>query len=95
MASCKEISKLATDTNFTIGMGRPSRNSQGINDLTFQPTPVSITSVSETPANIIAAPYTPVTTPWARGNNSVAEHTSCTHTSMSMLMATQDNQHQV
>ena len=81
--------------NFTIGMGRPSRNSQGIHDPTFQPMPVSTTSVSEIQANIIAATCMSVTTPQARGNNSVTEHTSSTHTPISMLMSTQDNQHQV
>ena len=95
MASHKEISKLATDQNFTIGMGKPSRNSQGIHDPTFQPTPVSTTSVSETPANIVTVSCTPVTTPWARGNNSVAQDTSSAHTPISMPMATQGNQHQV
>ena len=94
MASCKEISKIATDMNFTIHMSRPLRNSQGICDPTFQPTPVTTTSVSDTPANIIAAAHTPVTTPCARGNNSVTEHTSSTHTPISLPMATQNSQYQ-
>ena len=36
MTSCKEISKLITDMNYTAGSGRPSRNSQGIYDPTLQ-----------------------------------------------------------
>ena len=95
MASHKEISKLVTDLNFTIGMGRPPRNSQGICDPTFQPTPASTTSVAETPVNIKAAPHMPVTTPWAIGNNSAVQHTSNSHSPISMPMATQDSEHQV
>ena len=62
MASHNEINKLVTDLNHTVGSGRPSRNSQGICDPTFQLTPMSTTPVPETPANATAVPCTPIKT---------------------------------
>ena len=93
MASCKEISKLVTDMNHTVGSGRPSRNSQGIHDSTLQPTRMPTNPVPVTQVNTTAVPHTPVTTPLARsdssqGNNSAVQNTSCTDTSVSMPVAT-------
>ena len=100
MASHKEISKLVTDMNHTVGSGRPSRNSQEICDPTLQPTPTSTTPVPETPANTTAVLHTPIKTPQARGtpsagNNSIVQDVSNTNTPTSMLVASQDRQHQV
>ena len=63
MASCKEISKLVTDMNHTVGSGRPSRNSQIIYDHTLQPTPMPTNLVPLIPVNTTAVPHAPVTTP--------------------------------
>ena len=100
MASCKEISKLVTDMNHTVGSCRPSRNGQGICDSTFQPTPMSTTQLPETPANTKSVPHIPIKTPQARGtpspgNNSTVQDVANTNTPTSMLVATQDRQHQV
>ena len=38
MASCNELSRLATDRNITAGSGRPSRNSQGIHHVSLNTT---------------------------------------------------------
>ena len=93
MASRKEISKLVTDTNNTVGSGRPSRNSQGIHDHTLQPTPMPTNPRPVTPVNNTAVPHTPVTTQQARsdsskGNNSAVQNTLSTDTPISMQVAT-------
>ena len=53
MASHKEISRLATEMNITIGSGRPSKNSQGIHSMSLHPTrPTTLLSdAPSTPVN--------------------------------------------
>ena len=65
MASCKEMSRLVTDMNFTPGSGRPSKNSQGICNTLQLPT-MPMTLLPETPVNPATIPSTPVNSPLAR-----------------------------
>ena len=86
--------------NHTVGLGRPSRNTQGICGPTFPPTTMPTTPVPETPANSTAVPPTPVTTPLAQGtpspgNNSAVQDTSSTDTPIPMPVATRDGGHEV
>ena len=65
MSSHKEMSRLATDINITIGSGRPSRNSQGIHNTLQQPA-MPTTPLPEMPANPATIPSTPVNSSLAR-----------------------------
>ena len=90
MASCKEISRLVTDMNISMGYGRPSRNSQGICNTLLHPT-ISAAPLPETPVNPAMVPNLPVTSPVARGihpdnNRSAATDTSKSNTPVSISM---------
>ena len=65
MASCKEVSRLVTDMNITIGSGRPSRNSQGICNKPLQ-SAMPTAPLPETPVNHATAPSLPIASLLAR-----------------------------
>ena len=95
MALCKEIRKLVTGMNHTVGSGKPSRNSQGIHDYKLQPTPMPTNPVPVTPVNTTAVPHIPVASPLggsdsSQGDNSAVQNTSSTDAPVSMPVATQD-----
>ena len=97
MASRKEISRLVTDMNITMELGRPSRNSQGICSMPLHLT-ISATLLPETPVNPAIVPNSPLTSPVARSipsdnNSSAAMDTSNSNTPVPISM--QDKQVEV
>ena len=94
MVSHKEISRLVTDMNITMGSGRPSRNSQGIHNTLLHST-ISATPLPEIPVNPAIVPNSAVTSLVARSippdnNSSAAKDTSNSNTPVPIF--TQDKQ---